>query len=291
MLTVLVLLFALIGLLFSAVFVAMQFDLLNVRGTIEARNEFFVAPEEKPRTAISGVSSTSAVATVTKGEDSCLGGEAVCAWNDTREWSVVAGGLEKDAAVIQRVSVETDVSARLIAAVVVPEQIRFFSSEREVFKRYFEPLKILGSLSKFSLGVSGIKQETASAIERHATDPSSEYYPGPEYAALLAYSGGEEHDAALFARLTNEKDHYYSYLYTALFIKEIEAQWERVGHKDQLDPAIVATIFNLGFSASKPNSDPKVGGAPIAVGGTQYSFGDLAGRFYDSVELVEIFAQ
>lgn len=292
MLTVLVLLFALIGLLFSAVFVAMQFDLLNVRGTIEARNEFFVAPEEKPRTAIPGVSSTSAVATVTKGEDSCLDGEAVCAWNDTREWGVVAGGLEKDAAVIQRVSVETDVSARLIAAVVVPEQIRFFSSEREVFKRYFEPLKILGSLSKFSLGVSGIKQETAVRIEEHLHDQSSDFYPGAQYAELIAYDQDVKNKSeTLFARLTNEKDHYYSYLYTALFIKEIEAQWERAGHADQLDPAIVATIFNLGFSASEPKADPKVGGAPITVGGKQYSFGDLAGRFYDSVELVEIFAQ
>ncbi len=53
----------------------------------------------------------------------------------------------------------------MIASVVVPEQTRFFTSNREVFKRYFEPLKILGSLSQFSLGVSGIKEDTAIQIE------------------------------------------------------------------------------------------------------------------------------
>ncbi|MCF1193503.1 hypothetical protein LRR18_18080, partial [Mangrovimonas sp. AS39] len=41
----LIIVFALIGLLFTGVFLAMQFDLLNVRGGIDSRNEFFGTPE------------------------------------------------------------------------------------------------------------------------------------------------------------------------------------------------------------------------------------------------------
>ena len=65
----------------------------------------------------------------------------------------------------------------MIVATVAPEQIRFFTSNRESFKKYLEPLKILVSLSKFSLGVSGIKQETANKIEEYANNPTSPFYP------------------------------------------------------------------------------------------------------------------
>lgn len=265
-----VILFALIGLVFTAVFVAMQFGLLNVRGSIEARNNSILG-------AVGAVD--------TKTNISCSDEHDVCHWNETREWAVVAGGLEKDAATIERVAHETGVSPRLIAAMVVPEQIRFFTSNREVFKRYFEPLKILGSLSQFSLGVSGIKQETAQAIEQHATNQDSPLYPGDGYTSLIAYNDADDRDATLFNRLTDEHDHYYSYLYTALFIKEIEAQWERAGYDISNQPAIIATLFNIGFDESQPKPNPQIGGAPITVGGTTYSFGELAGLFYESDEV------
>ncbi|MGM3099375.1 hypothetical protein, partial [Bacillus cereus group sp. BC327] len=83
-------------------------------------------------------------------------------------------------------------------SVVVPEQTRFFTSNREVFKRYFEPLKILGSLSQFSLGVSGIKEETAIQIENQALDSTSPFYPGLGMAALFSYAATTTpHDDAL----------------------------------------------------------------------------------------------
>jgi hypothetical protein len=198
--------------------------------------------------------------------------------------------LQKDAAVLLRVSQETGVPARLIAAVVVPEQIRFFTSEREIFKSYFEPLKILGSLSQFSLGVSGIKEETAAAEERYAEDPSSPRYPGPGFAALIAYTSEEApyHDTVLYNRLTDPKDHYYSYLYTALYIKEIEAEWQNAGFPIADKPGVIATLFNIGFGNSKPNAAPQTGGAPITLGGTTYSFGELAALFYASDELGDV---
>lgn len=275
-----VIFFALIGLLFTAVFVGMRFELFNVRGSSIERNNFFASilpagADKKPGAP----------------DYSCTSGEKVCQWNETREWAVVAGGLQKDAAVIARVSAETGVPAELIAAVVVPEQVRFFTAEREVFKRYFEPLKLLGSLSQFSLGVSGIKQETARKVEQYASDPASMYYPGDGYAKLIAYTTTGDHDAELYKRLTNADDHYYSYLYTALFIKEIQAGWRAAGYPIDSRPEITATLFNIGFENSTPKADPRVGGAPITVGGKTYSFGTLAGLAYASGELHKLLSR
>ncbi|HEY0948287.1 MAG TPA: hypothetical protein VGE53_02270 [Candidatus Paceibacterota bacterium] len=275
-LVALLILFALIGLLFTGVFVAMQLGLTNVRGSISDRNAFFLGKDEE--TAVASIPTKPCIDA----------GANTCAWNETPEWVVVEGGLAKDAAIIARVSAETGVPARLIAASVVPEQIRFFTSEREVFKRYFEPLKILGSLSQFSLGVSGIKQETARLVEKHALDSESPFYPGPEAARLIAYSDQVGKDEELYRRLTDEKDHYYSYLYTALYLKEVMAQWERAGFPIEDDPYALVTLFNIGFANSVPKADPRPGGAPITVGGVTYAFGQLGGDFFVSDELRDV---
>jgi len=272
----LLIIFAGIGLLFSGVFVAMQFGLLNVRGSIMERNSFFTDAGSQPAAVIASQPC------VDTNLDSCI-------WNETPEWDVVAGGLAKDAALISRVSGETGVDARLIAAVVIPEQIRFFTSEREVFKRYFEPLKILGSLSQFSLGVSGIKQETARNVEKYAKDPSSPFYPGPDAARLLAYTDPIDQDAELYNRLTDDKDHYYSYLYTAIYLKEIMAQWKNAGFDISNDTDALVTLFNIGFENSHPHPNPQAGGALITVGGRAYTFGTLGGEFYRSNELTDSF--
>lgn len=266
--------FACIGLLFTAVFLAMQFGLLNVRGSISERNDFFTGAEA-----------------LSPGVVCADDAQESCAWNQTPEWQVVSGGLRKDEAIIARVSQETGVSERMIAAVVVPEQTRFFTSNREVFKRYFEPLKILGSLSQFSLGVSGIKEATAKQIESHANDPSSEFYPGEGMAALIVYPAGANRDTELYNRLTDAKNHYYSYLYTALYIKEIEEQWRKAGYDISNNPGAVVTLFNIGFQGSKPNPAPRAAGAVIATGGQSYTYGELGALFYSSQELVDVFPQ
>lgn len=269
-----VVIFALIGVAFTAVFIGMRFGLFNVSGSIAERNQFFFFPNSssKQQAAVGSLAP----------DISCTSGTAVCDWSETREWAVVAGGLEKDAALIARVSQETDVPAALIAAVVVPEQLRFFSAEREVFKRYFEPLKILGSLSQFSLGVSGIKQETANQVEENLKNSESLYFPGSKYASLISYPAGANHDAELYNRLTDSKNHYYSYLYTALLIKEIEAGWRKAGYPIDGRPEIIATLFNIGLENSHPNANPVAGGAAITVGGRTYAFGELSGLVYSS---------
>jgi hypothetical protein len=284
--------FALIGMAFTAVFVGMQFGLTNVRGTIEERNSFF---GKVPTINFSDTASSTSEEPAGPTSNGCGDGldqTEPCEWNETVQWAVVKGGLEKDQTVIALVSSETGVPARMIAAAVMPEQMRFFaqSENREVLKRYFEPLKILASLSQFSLGVSGMKQNTAEEVERYVNDSSSVFYPGAEYAALIAYASSTENkDQELFNRLTDEKDHYYSYLYTALYLKEIEMQWKRAGYNVESRPDVLVTLFNLGFAASSPKPNPQVAGAPITIGGEKYSFGDLGATFYHSDELLTEF--
>lgn len=266
--------FALIGVAFTAVFFAMRFGLLNVRGTIAERNR-----------SITGTAST----TLPPSTPACTNGAKACEWNETPEWEVVKNGLAKDAALIQEVATLTNVDPRMIAAVVVPEQTRFFTAERDVFKRYFEPLKILGSLTKFSLGVSGIKQETAGDIEKFANDPTSPFYPGEDIAPLLAYTADADHDTELYARLTDAKDHRWQYLYTAAYIREIEAQWQKAGFDVTTKPEVIVTLFNIGFAHSVPKADPKAGGAGISTGGRLYAYGELGELFYHSAELRDTF--
>jgi len=272
---ILVVIFALIGVAFTGVYIAMQFGLLNVAGSIAARNAFFFggsATSTLPAQPCTDTASTT------------------CQWSQTPEWAVIKGGLTKDAPVIAKVSQETGVSQRMIASVVVPEQTRFFTSEREVFKRYFEPLKILGSLSQFSLGVSGIKQDTAYSIEAYAADPSSPFYPGASYAPLLAYAASTTpKDAQLYGRLTDAHNHYYSYLYTAVYIREVESQWSTAGFDISHNAGAVVTLFNIGFQNSHPHANPMPGGAYITTGGQNYTYGELGQDFYSSSELTDLF--
>lgn len=262
--------FALIGLTFTSVFIGMRYGIFDVHGSIAERNSFFSFPQSGAVCDTPGI---------------------LCAWNETPEWQTIAGGLDKDESVINEVSLQTGVPARMIVAVVVPEQLRFFTSEREIFKSYFEPLKILGSMSQFSLGIAGIKQDTAREMEVYANDPNSVFYPGAGMAALVAYAPGDVHDPTLFNRLTDPKNHYYSYLYTALCIKEVGSQWGRAGYNINDNAAVIATIFNLGFGDSKPSATPVAGGSPITLGGRTYAFGELAGDFYNSNELIVEFPQ
>lgn len=279
---------ALIGLATVAVFFGMQHDLLNVPGSIIERNAFF----GRVPTFVTTTDGTEVpIEETTNGCRPPLSQTEPCEWNETIYWDVVKGGLEKDADVINRVAKETGVDARMIAATVVPEQTRFFTDNRDVFKRYFEPLKLLGSMSQFSLGVTGIKQETARQIEQNAVSTSSPFYTGESTTALLAYTVDEQADtdAALFARLTNEKDHYYSYLYTAIYLKQITAQWQAAGYDVADRPDILVTLFNLGFAASAPKANPQVAGSKVTTGGQSYSFGYLGTLFFQSDELVNLF--
>ncbi len=287
------------GVLFIAVFFGMKLNLLNVRGSIDQRNEFFTNTSQEQSTKAISEMQTAINASLKDVRAKVFPGVSF-AWADSDEWKTLSVALTKDRDVIRRAANDAGISPRLLVSVVIAEQLRFFTSDRESFKKFFEPLKILGSMSQFSLGISGVKQDTAITIEKNLKDSTSPYYIGPEYEHLLDLPKGDQtkEDAGnsdtstsstRFLRLTDPKDHYYSYLYTALFAREVIEQWKKAGYDISYRPEIIATLFNLGFDKSIPKADPQVAGAEVTVGGETYTFGRLAYEFYYSGELVEIY--
>ena len=206
----------------------------------------------------------------------------------TPEWIAFRQAVSKDKIIIENVSKETGVPERILIALLVPEQMRLFYTERPIFKKVFEPLKILGSQSQFSWGIFGIKDDTARQIEEHLLDKKSPYYLGTSFEKILSFKT-KNIDQERFSRIIDEHDHTYSYLYTALYIAEVNKQWENAGFPIENKPDILATLWNLGFSKSIPNKEPKSGGSTMNINGKEYSFGALALEFYYSDELIELF--
>ncbi|MCX6763109.1 MAG: hypothetical protein NTZ97_00010 [Candidatus Moranbacteria bacterium] len=209
-------------------------------------------------------------------------------WMNSGEWETIKQGVIKDKDSIIRAANAAGVEPRLLVASLIVEQIRLFYSQRELFEKFFEPLKILGNATKISLGVMGIKEKTAIDVENHLKDKNSPYYLGAAYENLLDFKT-QNISGERYTRLTNDKDHYYCYLYGALYLKQIISQWQKAGYNIQYRAEIVGTLFNVGFPQSKPNPNPKVGGSAINVGSGKYSFGSLSYEFYYSGELQEEF--
>lgn len=280
--------FALIGVTFTGVFVAMQYHWLDVKGSSVSRDSFF---RTLPKTSVmaAGVSRT---ATATSCVQQMKDGTQVpaCIWNASEEYATIRAGLNKDSAVIDQVSQQTGVPARMIAASVVPEQLRWFTSDRESFKKMFEPLKVLGVAANMTYGIGGFHPDTAKRVEQYAADTNSPFYAGDGMATLVAYPSVENpRDTNTLSRLSDSKDHYYSYLYVALFIREITNQWAKAGYDISNRPDVITTLYNIGFDHSDPKTNPQIGGATITVGGTKFSYGELGTDFYNSDELTALF--
>ena len=88
--------------------------------------------------------------------------------------------------------------------------------------------------------------------------------------------------------MTDQHDHYWSYLYAGLYIQEVEAQWRRAGYPIDGNVAVISTLYNIGFTHSNPNPNPQVGGAAISLSDGTRSFGALAAEFYNSDLLTDI---
>jgi hypothetical protein len=217
--------------------------------------------------------------------------KSVFAWMNIAEWSDFKIAVAKDKELIDSVSLMTGVESRLIVACLVGEQIRLFNSNREAYKKWIGPLKILSVESTFSFGVTGIKEHTAKNIEAFLKDPSSEYYLGKEYESLLDFKAQDSSsiNKERMDRLTSYRNHFYSYMYAAVFLKQVKIQWEKAGFPIDDRPEILATLFNVGFPQSKPKKDPKVGGSTITVKDKSYTFGAIAYQFYYSGELFDLF--
>ena len=302
-----VIIFALWGFVLTLVFFAMKFCLTKTSGLIDDQSEYFKNLYNESQN--DGESERSIVANKN--------------WEyikNLSEWKTVKDGILKDERLINMVSEKTGVSSRLLIAPLVAEQLRLMTSERATFKKYFQPLSVLGTQTQFSLGIYGIKENTAKQIEINLKDKNSQYYLGPYYEHMLDYNNSTTtilvdkntlepvknstssnlestttilltgNDAERIKRLTDSRDHVYSYLYAALYLKQIMTSWKNAGYDISDRPEIVATVYNLGFTKSNPNANPQVGGAEIDLSGQKYSFGSIAFYFYFSDELRDVFS-
>jgi hypothetical protein len=264
--TIVVYIFAFIGFVLVGGYVAVRFGVTNTSGIVDSQREAFLA------NAVSSQNPT---------------------WASTPEWQTLEAAIRRDAPTIQKAADDSGVPARLIAANLVAEQLRLFFTEREFYKQFFFPLKILGSQTQFSWGVMGMKEDTAIAVENNLKDSTSAFYPGARYANLLDFASStsmiDNQKEERFTRMTDQLDHYWSYLYAGLYMKEVETEWANAGFPIADNPAVVSTLYNIGFANSHPNANPQVGGAAITLGNETYSFGGLALDFYNSNLLLDIF--
>ncbi|MDD6185076.1 MAG: hypothetical protein PUB29_05580 [Bacteroidales bacterium] len=212
----------------------------------------------------------------------------VIPWMNDSAWPALKAAILKDSALIYEAARLTGVEPRLIVGCLVGEQVRLFNSKREMYKRYLGPMKVLSVQSQFSLGVNGIKDFTAMQVERNLTDTASIFYMGKPYEHILDFQT-ENHQAERISRLTNYRNHLYSYIYTGCILHQTMLQWRRSGYDIVNRPDILFTLFNLGFAASKPGPDPQCGGSHITVHDEIYTFGVICNDFYYSGELAEQF--
>lgn len=266
--TVLVYVFAAIGFFLVAGYFAVKFGFTNEAGVIDEQRESFFRDLE--------TGSASA-------EEAYTG-----PWQNSEEWKIMEEAIRRDEAVINRAAADSGVPARLIVANLVAEQLRLFFTEREAYKKWFYPLKILGPQSKFSWGVMGMKEETAIEVEQNLANPASPRHLGASFEHKLDFTTADP-KTERFTRMTDQHDHYWSYLYAGLYLKQITVEWERAGFPIDTRPEILSTLYNIGFKYSVPKADPQVGGAGLTIAGSEYSFGGLAGEFYASDLLVDIF--
>lgn len=209
-------------------------------------------------------------------------------WIDLSEWQVLKEAIRKDKNLIDSAASLIGIEPRLITMVLIGEQIRLFNSNREIYKNALMPLKILSISNKISYGVTGIKDFTAKDVELNLKDATSPFYLGKKYENFIQFKT-ENHDEERMSNLVNYKNHYYSYLYAGLILKQIREQWKKAGYDISNRPEILATLFNVGFRYSKPKSNPIVGGSHVEVGGKDYTFGGISFEFYYSGELTDIF--
>jgi len=123
LLTGVVYIFAIIGLFFVIVFVAMRLGLTNSWSGIDRQQETFLT--EMPSKKV---------------------------WSASAEWNVFAEAVSKDIPLIKKASAVADVDPKLITAILAVEQLRLFYTERAVYEQSSPHLKSLAFKAN-SLGV------------------------------------------------------------------------------------------------------------------------------------------
>jgi len=209
-------------------------------------------------------------------------------WQTEEPWQIIHQAVARDKDSLNRAGKELGISPRLLLSVAIVEQLRLYYTQRELFEQVFKPLKILANANKMAWGVMSIKETAAILAEQNLKNKNSDFYLGSNYEKLLDFSTGDPNKER-YDKLTNERSHYYSYLYGGVIIKQVITQWEKAGYNISDRPEILATLFNIGIQNSKPKENPEVGGSKITVGKDVYVFGSLAYEFYYSGDLLDEF--
>lgn len=268
--------FAFIGFVFSFVYIGMQLGWFNVRGSVSERNSYF--------------NLNNRINKVSNNQENILNTFVITPdWASTDQWALMKEVFTRDQDIIKKAAQDAQVSPRLILSCVISEQFRFFNNRRESFKSYFEPLKILASLSNTSFGIAGLKPKTIGQIEDNLKNINSVYYLGPDMENVVDYPEGVDIPTEQMNRITDSKNPYYSYLYVGLYIREIMMQWQKSGYDISQNAGVIATLYNLGFYYSLPKANPEIGGSVININNIDYTFGDIAHEFYYSGELSDIY--
>jgi len=218
----------------------------------------------------------------------CQNKANVFEWMNIEEWNYFKLSVIKDTALIDSAARLCGIESRLIVSVLLGEQMRLFNSSRETYKVVLRPLKILSVESNFSLGVTGVKQETAMQAEKYLKDSTSLYYLGKNSEHLLDFKSADPTKERT-DRLVDYHNHFYSYLYAGVILAEVSHQWKKSGFDISDRPEILATLFNVGYAWSKPKINPSVGGSTIRINEKNYTFGALAFEFYYSGEMADVF--
>jgi hypothetical protein len=224
--------------------------------------------------------------------------KSIYEWSNYKVWDQFCKAVRRDKAAIDSASRVTGVESRLIVMCLVGEQVRMFNAGRERFKKYVYPFSSVMLPNNRGYGVTSILEHTALKIESNLTNTNSPFYPGPYFSKCLNYNDSfpdmivdtiEAHKHKTIQRLIQGGDHFYSYLYTGLLLRQYFAQWERAGYDISNRPEVLGTLFNIGFQKSVPKAKPEAGGSTFNVGGKDYTFGGLCFEFYYSGEMIEEF--
>ena len=224
--------------------------------------------------------------------------KSVFEFSNYEVWQTFCNAVRKDKKAIDSAARIAGVESRMIVMCLVGEQVRMFNASRERFKQYVYPFSSVILPRNRGYGVTSILEHTALRIEKQLLDKNSKFYPGDYFykclnttdaAPGLVVDSIQAHQHKTIQRLIMGGDHFYSYLYTAFFIRQLQSHWQREGFDLSYRPEIVGTLFNLGFDKSKPKKNPEVGGSSFVVGDKTYTFGGLCYEFYYSGEMLKDF--
>ena len=118
--------FAVIGLVLVGGYFAVKWGLTNDPG-IDRQDDFFQKSQSGSNAEVEGRNNL---------------------WSKGEEWVVFKKAVKKDKSAIEKAAAESQVPPRIIVSILGVEQLRLYHTNREIFKQFFAPLKLLGKIGR-----------------------------------------------------------------------------------------------------------------------------------------------